>query len=107
MIKRGLTLVNAMHITAGVFMNDDEYGLNQDYEKWPEEPTPHACTSLYQHNRAGEDNPDAHLKRAAEAGRTLAAQTGCTLAAQTGCTLAAQTGCTLQVMGRDAQRWWR
>ena len=63
MIKRGLTLVAAMHITASVFINDDEHGLHQDYEKWLEELAPHAPISQYQHNRTGEDNADAHLKR--------------------------------------------
>ena len=63
MIKRGLTLVNAMHITASVFINDDEYGLHQDYEKWLEELAPHAPIKQYQHNDTGEDNADAHMKR--------------------------------------------
>ena len=63
MTKGGLTLVNAMHITASVFINDDESGLHQDYEKWLEALAPHAPTSQYQHNRTGEDNADAHLKR--------------------------------------------
>jgi secondary thiamine-phosphate synthase enzyme len=63
MIKRGLTLVNAMHLTASVFINDDEHGLHQDYEKWLEELAPHAPISQYWHNRTGEDNADAHLKR--------------------------------------------
>ena len=62
-IQEGLTLVNAMHITASVFINDDEYGLHQDYEKWLEELAPHAPISQYEHNRTGEDNADAHLKR--------------------------------------------
>ena len=62
-IQEGLCLVNAMHITASVFINDDEYGLHQDYEKWLEELAPHAPISQYQHNRTGEDNADAHLKR--------------------------------------------
>ncbi|MDP8989324.1 MAG: secondary thiamine-phosphate synthase enzyme YjbQ [Acidobacteriota bacterium] len=62
-IQEGLTLVNAMHITASVFINDDESGLHQDYEKWLETLAPHAPTSQYQHNRTGEDNADAHLKR--------------------------------------------
>ncbi len=62
-ISEGLCLVNAMHITASVFINDDEYGLHQDYEKWLEELAPHAPTSQYLHNRTGEDNADAHLKR--------------------------------------------
>jgi hypothetical protein len=63
MIKRGLTLVNAMHITASVFINDDESGLHHDYEVWLEELAPHAPIDQYWHNRTGEDNADAHLKR--------------------------------------------
>jgi secondary thiamine-phosphate synthase enzyme len=62
-IQEGLCLVNAMHITASVFINDDERGLHQDYEDWLEELAPHAPISQYQHNRTGEDNADAHLKR--------------------------------------------
>ena len=62
-IQEGLCLVNAMHITASVFINDDERGLHTDYEKWLEELAPHAPISQYQHNRTGEDNADAHLKR--------------------------------------------
>jgi secondary thiamine-phosphate synthase enzyme len=62
-IQEGLCLVNAMHITASVFINDDERGLHHDYEKWLERLAPHAPTSQYQHNRTGEDNADAHLKR--------------------------------------------
>ena len=62
-IREGLCLVNAMHITASVFINDNEYGLHQDYEKWLEDLAPHAPTSQYLHNRTGEDNGDAHLKR--------------------------------------------
>ena len=62
-IKEGLCLVNAMHITASVFVNDNESGLHQDYEKWLEEIAPHEPTSQYQHNKTGEDNADAHLKR--------------------------------------------
>ncbi len=62
-IKEGLCLVNAMHITASVFINDDESGLHQDYERWLEELAPHEPVSSYQHNRTGEDNADAHLKR--------------------------------------------
>jgi thiamine phosphate synthase YjbQ (UPF0047 family) len=54
MIKRGLTLVNAMHITASVFINDDESGLHHDYEVWLEELAPHAPIDQYQHNRTGE-----------------------------------------------------
>jgi secondary thiamine-phosphate synthase enzyme len=62
-VREGLALVNAMHITASVFINDDESGLHQDYEKWLETLAPHAPTSQYQHNRTGEDNADAHMKR--------------------------------------------
>jgi secondary thiamine-phosphate synthase enzyme len=62
-IQEGLCLVNAMHITASVFINDDEYGLHQDYEKWLEGLAPHAPTRQYRHNDTGEDNADAHLKR--------------------------------------------
>jgi secondary thiamine-phosphate synthase enzyme len=62
-IREGLLLCNAMHITASVFINDDERGLLQDFEKWLEQLAPHEPTSRYQHNRTGEDNGDAHLKR--------------------------------------------
>jgi secondary thiamine-phosphate synthase enzyme len=62
-IREGLCLVNAMHITASVFVNDDESGLHQDLEVWLEELAPHAPTSQYRHNDTGEDNADAHLKR--------------------------------------------
>jgi secondary thiamine-phosphate synthase enzyme len=62
-IKEGLVLVNAMHITASVFINDDESGLHQDYEEWLEELAPHEPVSRYRHNMTGEDNGDAHLKR--------------------------------------------
>jgi secondary thiamine-phosphate synthase enzyme len=62
-IREGLLLVNAMHITASVFINDDESGLHLDYEAWLEKLAPHAPVSRYQHNRTGEDNGDAHLKR--------------------------------------------
>jgi secondary thiamine-phosphate synthase enzyme len=62
-ISEGLVLVNAMHITASVYINDDERGLLADYEDWLEELAPHAPTSHYRHNRTGEDNGDAHLKR--------------------------------------------
>jgi secondary thiamine-phosphate synthase enzyme len=62
-VQEGLVLVNAMHITASVFINDDESGLHQDYEKWLEELAPHEPVSQYLHNRTGEDNADAHLKR--------------------------------------------
>lgn len=62
-ISEGLCLVNAMHITASVFINDDERGLHHDFERWLEELAPHEPLSLYRHNRTGEDNGDAHLKR--------------------------------------------
>ncbi len=62
-IQEGLCLVNAMHITASVFINDDESGLHQDYKDWLEELAPHAPISHYRHNRTGEDNGDAHHKR--------------------------------------------
>src|SRR5271156_923273 len=62
-VREGLVLVNAMHITASVFINDDESGLHQDYEKWLEALAPPEPVSQYLHNRAGEDNADAHLKR--------------------------------------------
>jgi secondary thiamine-phosphate synthase enzyme len=62
-IIEGLVLVNAMHITASVFINDDESGLHKDYEEWLEKLAPHEPISKYRHNRTGEDNGDAHLKR--------------------------------------------
>jgi len=61
-VQEGLILVNAMHITASVFINDDEPGLHQDYEEWLEKLAPHEPVSQYRHN-VGEDNGDAHLKR--------------------------------------------
>jgi secondary thiamine-phosphate synthase enzyme len=62
-MAEGLVLVNSMHITASVFINDDEPGLHEDYEAWLEKLAPHAPTSRYRHNETGEDNADAHLKR--------------------------------------------
>src|SRR6187431_283493 len=62
-IQEGLALISAMHITASVFINDNESGLHHDYEVWLEQLAPHEPTSRYQHNRTGEDNADAHLKR--------------------------------------------
>ncbi len=62
-VREGLVLVNAMHITASVFINDNESGLHHDYEVWLEKLAPHEPISQYQHNRTGEDNGDAHLKR--------------------------------------------
>src|SRR5580658_4167053 len=62
-IKEGLCLVNAMHITASVFINDDEGGLHRDFDAWLEKLAPHEPVGSYDHNRTGEDNADAHLKR--------------------------------------------
>ncbi|HLA07161.1 MAG TPA: secondary thiamine-phosphate synthase enzyme YjbQ [Anaerolineales bacterium] len=62
-VREGLLLVNAMHITASVFINDDEQGLHHDYEKWLEGLAPHEPLDQYRHNNTGEDNADAHLKR--------------------------------------------
>jgi len=62
-VREGLVLVNPMHITASVFINDDEYGLHQDYERWLEQIAPHAPIGQYRHNDTGEDNADAHIKR--------------------------------------------
>ena len=62
-IKEGICLVNAMHITASVFINDNESGLHHDYGKWLEELAPHTTIDQYRHNDTGEDNADAHLKR--------------------------------------------
>lgn len=62
-IREGLLLVNAMHITASVFINDNESGLHGDYYRWLEELAPHAPIEQYRHNDTGEDNADAHLKR--------------------------------------------
>jgi secondary thiamine-phosphate synthase enzyme len=62
-IQEGLCLVNSMHITSSVFINDDERGLHGDYERWLERLAPHAPTEQYRHNDTGEDNADAHMKR--------------------------------------------
>jgi secondary thiamine-phosphate synthase enzyme len=62
-VQEGLVLVNAMHITASVFINDDERGLHRDYGAWLEKLAPHAPTDQYEHNLTGEDNADAHMKR--------------------------------------------
>lgn len=62
-IREGFVLINAMHITASVFINDDESGLHQDYDKWLEKLAPHEPISQYRHNETGEDNADAHMKR--------------------------------------------
>jgi len=62
-IKEGLCLVNAMHITSSIFINDNEGGLHKDFDKWLEKLAPHQPISQYQHNLTGENNADAHLKR--------------------------------------------
>lgn len=74
-IQEGLVLVNAMHITASVFINDDERGLHQDYEVWLERLAPHEPVSQYRHN-VGEDNADAHLKRQIMGREVVVAVTG-------------------------------
>lgn len=75
-IAEGLCLVNAMHITASVFINDDERGLHQDFEQWLEELAPHQPLSHYRHNNTGEDNGDAHLKRTIMGREVVVAVTG-------------------------------
>jgi secondary thiamine-phosphate synthase enzyme len=75
-IKEGLCLVNAMHITASVYINDAESGLIQDYDHWLEKLAPHEPTSQYKHNRTGEDNGDAHLKRQIMGREVVVAVTG-------------------------------
>ena len=74
-IQEGLALINAMHITASVFINDDEAGLHHDYEVWLEKLAPHAPTSQYRHN-GYEDNADAHLKRQVMGREVVVAITG-------------------------------
>ncbi len=75
-VREGLVLVNAMHITASVFINDDEHGLHQDYERWLEQLAPHEPTDQYSHNLTGEDNADAHLKRQVMGREVVVAITG-------------------------------
>jgi secondary thiamine-phosphate synthase enzyme len=75
-MKEGLLLCNAMHITASVFINDDESGLHEDYERWLEKIAPHEPVSQYLHNRTGEDNGDAHLKRQVMGREVVVAVTG-------------------------------
>ncbi len=75
-ITEGLVLVNAMHITASVFINDDERGLHSDYEQWLERLAPHEPLSQYRHNLTGEDNGDAHLKRQIMGREVVVAITG-------------------------------
>ncbi|TCD48581.1 secondary thiamine-phosphate synthase enzyme YjbQ [Chlorobium sp. N1] len=78
-IREGLCLVNAMHITASVFINDDEPGLHEDYKRWLEELAPHEPLSRYRHNRTGEDNGDAHHKRQVMGREVVVAVTNGTL----------------------------
>ena len=78
-IQEGLCLVNAMHITASVFIIDDERGLHADYEEWLENLAPHTPTKRYRHNRTGEDNGDAHLKRQIMGREVVVAVTGARL----------------------------
>ena len=77
-VTEGLVLVNAMHITASVFINDDEKGLHQDYDAWLEKLAPHEPVSQYRHN-VGEDNADAHMKRQIMGREVVIAITGGTL----------------------------
>ena len=75
-VTEGLVLVNAMHITASVFINDDESGLHHDYEEWLQELAPHEPPSRYRHNLTGEDNADAHMKRQVMGREVVVAITG-------------------------------
>jgi len=75
-VKEGLCLVNAMHISASVYINDDERGLLGDYDQWLEKLAPHAPVSQYRHNDTGEDNADAHLKRQIMGREVVVAITG-------------------------------
>jgi secondary thiamine-phosphate synthase enzyme len=75
-IHEGLCLVNSMHITSSVFVNDDESGLHEDFDRWLEKLAPHEPTSAYEHNRTGEDNADAHLKRQIMGREVILAVTG-------------------------------
>jgi secondary thiamine-phosphate synthase enzyme len=75
-IQEGIALINAMHITASVFINDNESGLHQDFERWLEELAPHEPVGQYLHNRSGEDNADAHLKRQVMGREVVVAVTG-------------------------------
>ncbi len=75
-IKEGLCLINPMHITASVFINDDETGLHHDYELWLEDLAPHEPVDRYRHNLTGEDNGDAHLKRQIMGREVVVAVTG-------------------------------
>ncbi|MDP4200934.1 MAG: secondary thiamine-phosphate synthase enzyme YjbQ [Bacteroidota bacterium] len=75
-IREGLALVNSMHITASIFINDDERGLHKDFERWLEHLAPHEPISQYDHNKTGEDNADAHLKRQIMGREVVVAITG-------------------------------
>jgi len=75
-IQEGLLLVNPMHITASVFINDDESGLHRDYDAWLEKVAPHDPVSQYRHNDTGEDNADAHIKRQVMGREVVVAVTG-------------------------------
>ncbi|MDQ3566221.1 MAG: secondary thiamine-phosphate synthase enzyme YjbQ [Pseudomonadota bacterium] len=75
-VQEGLVLVNAMHITASVFINDDERGLHHDYQAWLEKLAPHAPVNQYRHNDTGEDNADAHMKRQVMGREVVIAITG-------------------------------
>jgi len=75
-VKEGLCLVNAMHITSSVFINDNERGLHEDFMKWTEKLAPHEPISQYKHNLTGEDNADAHLKRTIMGREVVVAITG-------------------------------
>ncbi len=75
-VEEGLCLVNAMHITASVYINDDEHGLIKDYDKWLEKIAPHAPVAQYRHNDTGEDNADAHMKRQVMGREAVVAVTG-------------------------------
>ena len=75
-VAEGLCLVNAMHITASVFINDDESGLHHDYDVWLEKLAPHEPVAGYWHNRTGEDNADAHMKRQVMGREVVVAITG-------------------------------
>jgi len=78
-VREGLLLCNAMHITASVFINDDERGLHADFERWLEQLAPHEPLTLYRHNNTGEDNGDAHLKRTVMGREVVVAVTAGTL----------------------------
>lgn len=75
-VREGLVLVNAMHITASVFINDNEPGLHHDYDRWLEKLAPHEPVGQYRHNDTGEDNADAHLKRQVMGREVVVAVTG-------------------------------